>query len=408
MRETSYKSGPPFGRASQSGVRPSFIYTAAFLYAFSFSLPLYLNSSFLGQFLSESLVGFVYTAASLLTLFLLPQFPKLVSALGNYKTTLLIFGAGAIFLAALSFSSLALLATALFIVIQASISFGFFNLDVFLEASSTDARTGRMRSYLLTVLNSAVFLGPLIAGIIVTNGDFWKVYLLAALILLPALAFIGVYFRRFKDPGYHHITFWSTFGKVLLARHPYDQIRHSLNADFLLRFFYAWMIVYTPIYLNKYVGFELSEVGVIIAIALVPFIFLEIPIGRLVDKTLREERVMALGFLIAGLFTMSLFFVESSSLVVWAGLLFGSRVGASLIEITSESYFFKHIDTTDTNILSVFRNTQPLAFILGPAVAGVILLIAPFEYLFLVLGLMLLLGIRNCKMMPRTVKIKNI
>lgn len=104
---------------------------------------------------------------------------------------------------------------------------------------------------------------------------------------------------------------------------------------------------------------------------------------------------MAIGFGIAAFFTAILFFLEGTSVAVWAAVLFGTRIGASFIEIASESYFFKHIDKSDTNILSVYRNTQPLAYVLGPLCASALLLILPMKSLFLILALILIVGIWN-------------
>ena len=380
------------------------IYLAAFFFALSGSVPLYVNSSFLGQFLPESLIGFAYSISSLLLLFLLPQLPKILTRWGNYSATLFIFGLTALAFLGLSIAPYALVALALFIATQTLLSLGFFNFDVFLEAFSSNAKTGTIRGFMLTIVNIAVFLGPLLAGMILTDSDFWKIYLVAPFFLVGAIFLIARNLKTFKDPAYRAITFWKTLRNALLARHPHDTIRHALIGDFLLRFFYAWMVIYTPLYLSRYVGFEWSDIGIIIAIALVPFMLFEFPIGKLLDKVFKEKYVMALGFAIAASFTMALFFVESTSLLVWAGLLFGTRVGASFIEISSESYFFKHISTVDTTILSVFRNTQPLAYIVAPSIASALLVTVSFEYLFLALGLFLCLGIVNSFLIPHISK----
>ena len=100
-------------------------------------------------------------------------------------------------------------------------------------------------------------------------------------------------------------------------------------------------------------------------------------------------------------FTAALFFLETQSLILWAALLFGTRIGASFVEITSESYFFKHIDSTDTPLLSIFRNSRPIAYIAGPLIASLLLMFIDIQYLFPILAMILLYGIWNAlKMKP--------
>ena len=77
----------------------------------------------------------------------------------------------------------------------------------------------------------------------------------------------------------------------------------------------------------------------------------------------------------------------------WMLLMFISRIGGSLVEATTESYFFKHTKGTDANIMSFFRLTRPLAMVLGSLMGAVALLYLPFELIFVVLGFMMVPGI---------------
>jgi len=390
MIKTSVRNAAPFAA----------IYFASFLFALHFTLPLYVSSSFLSQFVGENAVGFIYTASAIIILLTLPKFPKILSIFGNYKTAISILAAGSVALFALAFSTSIWFIIPLFITIEVLIAFGLFNLDVFLEAFSEDKKTGTIRGFMLTAINTGVLMGPIMAGILVGDGEFSKAYVGAAIILIPTIFIVSRYLKDFKDPAYRAVTFWKTLQAVIVAKHPYDEIRHVVISDFLLRFFFAWMIIYMPIYLNKYMGFNWSEVGFIIALALLPFVLFELPVGKIVDKIFHEKYAMCLGFFIAALFTMSLFFIESKSLVLWTVMLFGTRLGASIIEIASESHFFKQIDKADTNILSVFRNTQPLAFIAGPIIASVILAVLSMQYLFVALAILLILGMVNSSLIP--------
>ena len=86
-------------------------------------------------------------------------------------------------------------------------------------------------------------------------------------------------------------------------------------------------------------------------------------------------------------------------LLAWAGLLFLTRVGASFVEITSESYFFKHVNEKNTGLISLFRMTKPIAYIITPAVVVSTLYFftiknTPYGYIFSILGVLMLVGVR--------------
>ena len=164
-------------------------------------------------------------------------------------------------------------------------------------------------------------------------------------------------------------------------------------AQFILRFFFAWMVIYMPIYLHVHIGFSWSEIGIMFAIMLLPFALLELPAGKIADRWLGEKEILSAGFLIAALFTILVSFITSNNFFIWTATLFMMRVGASLIEIMTESYFFKHVQGDDNNIISFFRITRPAAYIIGPIVASIALIFLDLRFIFIILGLILFSGL---------------
>ena len=74
-------------------------------------------------------------------------------------------------------------------------------------------------------------------------------------------------------------------------------------------------------------------------------------------------------------------------------LFFISRVGAALVESTTESYFFKHMQGGDAGIISFFRLLRPLSILIGSLLGALALFYLPFNYIFVVLGLLMIPGI---------------
>jgi hypothetical protein len=71
-----------------------------------------------------------------------------------------------------------------------------------------------------------------------------------------------------------------------------------------------------------------------------------------------------------------------------------TRIGAALVEVMSDVYFFKHIRAKNDEFIGVYRNTVPTAYILGPVVAFFVFEFVPtFNFIFLVLGTFMLYGV---------------
>ena len=153
------------------------------------------------------------------------------------------------------------------------------------------------------------------------------------------------------------------------------------------------MVIYTPIYLHEYLNFGWDKIGIIFSIMLIPFVILEFPLGKLSDK-IGEKKILIAGFIVSILSILAIPFINEPRLIFWAGILFATRVGAATIEVLSESYFFKVVSEENADAISFFRNTTPLSYIIAPLLAVPVLLFVPsFEYLFFILGAVMLYGL---------------
>jgi MFS family permease len=368
----------------------SVIYLLVFLFTLHTTPATYINSSFLKQFIPAENVGYIYTIASLLTIISFFWVRKLLRKRGNFKTILTILTIEVATLLIMASSTVPAIAIGAYIIGFVSRSLIFFNLDIFLESASEDSETGGIRGYYMTFLNLAFLIGPFITSFIMTDHDFWKIYVLGAIIQIPVFYIIIKYLRNFQDPIYKKPKLWKTFLKV--KENP--DLYSTFASGFILRFFFSWMVVYTPIFLTTQVGFSLAQTTLIIGIALVPFVLLEILLGKISDDWLGEKEILTLGFLIMAISTSSIAFIGSTSLILWAGVLFVTRIGASMVEIMTEVHLFKRIDADNINILGLFRSVRPIAYMISPVIASILLLIMDFKYLFLVLGIIMLYGLR--------------
>ncbi len=370
------------------------IYLSAFFYALHYALPLYIDSSFLSGLVPPEKIGLIWSFSNILAVLFLANIPKILIAFGSRRTFVFFALLEFLSLAALSVFGSPVLLLAAFVLHMVFLNGVFFSLDLILESHSENEKTGRIRGSFFTVLNVAVLMGPLIAGLLVINGNFSDVYLYAAATLLPAAYLLGVMLPEYREPKYRPITFGKSLETIWHEKH----LLGIFISCFLLQFFYAWMIIYMPLYLHDHVGFEFKEIlGIIFPIMLLPFVLFDFVFGTFADlkKGGGEKNGLIWGFAIMGAFTVLLAFLSSKSILVWAFALFATRVGAAAVEIMCEAYFYKHVSGKDAELVSDWRNVAPTAFVVAPTVATLILALSAFSlgYLFLVLGLLMLSGI---------------
>lgn len=367
------------------------VYLASLLYSFHYALPIYIESSFISGFLAtEKTIGLLFSVAAVFTAIFTFFFPRILRRFGNYRATITAMSLEIITLLVLVFFANPLVIIPAFILHQTLAAVIFLNFDSFVEAFSIDSATGSIRGIFLTVLNVSYVVAPFLAGLMLSDHDFWKVYLAGAIFMALSLIVIAKNFKTYVDPAYVVPSFKETL-RIVTQSH---DIHSIIFAHFLLAFFYSWMVIYIPLYLNQYIGISMNTfLSIITPIALLPFIFLEIPLGKLADTKLGEKEILTTGFIVTALSTAAISFVSTASILVWAALLFVTRIGASMIEVTTESYFFKQVNAGDTHLITFMRTMRAVAAIIAPLIGYAFLSFLNLQYLFFVLGIILLFAL---------------
>lgn len=365
------------------------IFFLGFLLSLHLAFVSYVNSSFLAAFSGEKNISFIYILGSLTSLLVLFFVPGILLKIGGHKFILWSSFLNAISLLLLSILKSPLGILPIFIFYFTLNNLIVFVLDELVQIFSKNSNMGRVRGLYLTIVNLAWVISQSISGRTLSEFSFSAVYFIAFAIMATffVIAFLGL--RNLNDPKYDKVLAWQSFKNFFANKN----LARAYVINFLLQFFYAWMVIYTPIYLYSHLGFDWKEIGFIFMIMLLPFVLIQYPLGKHSDKV-GERKMLIFGFTVASLATLSLFFIQRHEVWIWAILLFTTRIGAAIIEVMNDVYFFKHITRENDEFIAIYRNTSPVAYVLAPIVAFTVFSLAPsFKFIFLILGALMLCGV---------------
>ncbi len=360
----------------------------SFLLGISSALILYLESDYFKIALGSDNITFYFIAAYILALILIFNWHHLVRRYGKVRVFLANMTAKALVVLMLVFFPINRFSVWLLVIYIASTVLMWVDLDVLLESCSRDLKTGKIRGAYLTIMNAGYLIAPLIAGILISRWGIRSVFFVAALTLIVVILIAVLKLKKVTDCEIEDPGFFLLMKKVFRRKN----VLRIYYISFLLELFFALMIVYTPLYLLE-LGFSWAKIGGMFSIMLIPFVLLQYPAGVLADKKYEEKDMIIGALLLMAASTTIIFFIHSHEYFIWAAILFATRIGASLIEILRDSYFYKRIDQIDVDIVDFFRSVRPMAYILGLAVAAPLVYFAHIRYIFLFVGLMMLTGI---------------
>lgn len=365
------------------------VYFANVFFAFQAALLLYVNSPFLTRIVSESTLASLYIAGSVLNIVLMVYAPKIIARLGIRTCAVSLIALALIGVIGMVTGRSVTIVSFCFILYQAVVVPISYLLDLFLErAVRSEIYTGRIRSIFLTISNVILVVSPLIVSLIVSKtGSFVAVYTCAAILLIPLLFIVALDLPK-TGFGDKHADIFRGLKAVWRVRH----IRSVVLARLALEFFYGWMVIYMAVYLHQSIGFSWGDIGLLFSIMLVPFVLFELPLGSISDAHANEKEIVIIGFGIMAVATAFIPMITTPLFLQWAILLFATRVGASFVEIGTESYFFKHVGSRDTGTVSVFRLTRPMGFILAPIAVSSLLCVVGLGHAFFILAALVSLG----------------
>lgn len=376
------------------------VYILQFLFNVQYGLTLYFNSSFLSDrgFSTQAVSGW-FALAYGMSLVVLLSMPAFLRYLGSYRTFIAASMATGLLLLGVALAT-SDIGAAMFLVCAMAVSVALtVPLDVFLETTTADeSKTGFRRGLVLTLSNGALIVAQFASMAFLAYGAFPILYAASGFLIIGIGLAGRTLMRTFREPPVEE----TDVRALIAALRMYPDILRIFILQFLLRLFYGMMIVFTPLYLHNELGMPLSDLALVFAAMLIPFLILEVPLGRLEDSRLGEREILVMGSLVIAFSTAFLSTIPSTSPIVWALALLVTRIGAAMLDVGSEGYFFKHVQGRDAGLVSAFRTLYPLGHIAGPVFGAGVLLFLPLQFTFVALGLVMLIGIPVAGMLRDT------
>lgn len=361
-----------------------------FVFGLSISLLTYVTSTYFKQVLESDNIGIFYIISFSIILIALFNLNKLIEGFGRARTLMSLLAAQIGVLFALQFVDIAIGGALLMMMYMILFSVTWVVYDIVLEAYSTDGETGRIRGLFLSVWNLGFLVGPLMSVYLLQNYGFNGIFVVT--MLLYVVMFIAI-FMALNDIKGHVKRQDLSLKKTIKIFKNNPSLVKSYWMSFTLRFFYAVMTIFMPLYLRE-IGLSWTEIGFVFTIMLIPFVLVEYPAGIIADKKYGEKEMLFIGLSIIICSVVVMYFVQNATLAFWMIILFVSRVGAALLESMQDSYFYKQIDENDVALINFFRSTRAVAYIASATLVGMMFFFSDdTKSIFIVLFVVLAIGL---------------
>ena len=339
-------------------------------------------SVYLNSFLNNiSLVGFLTSLFTVIEVFayliLIPLIEKTNKA-KMFIVSLVFFAISYLLLSVYS-NIYVVIILGILIAIFSSLRVTFAGLVV--RDNTEDDSVSKNEGVIYALLNSAWFVGPLIAGYLAKVYGFSSVFFFAAVFVLMSIFVFN--FFRIKDNRKTKNLDKHIFRVVIeFFKNRERTLTYILTLS--VSFWWTFIYVYMPIYIVDK-GYGALLLGFFLAGVSVPLIFCDYISGKIANKR-GFKKLFFVGFISLGTLAISCFFI--SNIYVVSGLLILASVSVSMIEPTSEAYFLDIIEEDERDkYYSIYTTSVNVGSLVGSLPAAALLLFLPFNSLFLYFGI---------------------
>ncbi len=237
--------------------------------------------------------------------------------------------------------------------------------------------------------NLGYLIGPLTGGFIGAYAGYEMVFILSSLTFITAF----LYFNHLHIVQDHPVLNSEDPLKnyqIVSNLKQYFSNRNRCKVFAFTLFLMIWIgfrRLYIPLYV-VFSGYIESMTGVIMALAIVPLILFEVKTGEYADKH-GVRKPISIGFTIMAISLFVIFFSPFTMLNFVILIL--AHLGMAFVEPLQEYYLFKNLKKEEEDKLyGVYMTADPIALFITPVIGALTLLLLPFNYLFLIFGILMI------------------
>ena len=260
----------------------------------------------------------------------------------------------------------------------------YITLALYIKDYSPVGSIGSIQGMHFAFANIAWLVGPLIGGLVAEKYTIGSIFIISSVFLFGALLLLLI--NPLKEE----------YLRINNNSHTFKNIKNFFKSKDLTLIYLSsiglmmwWVMIYTftPLFI-KDVGLSTRVIGYVLFAVAIPLIILEIPLGRLADKT-GFKKYFFLGFIIMGVSAILTYFFSINLALLFIIL---ASIGAAFLEPLREAYLFRKLKHSQLKYeYPVYRTAVDIGQILGPVIFSTVLLYTNFRFLYLFAGILMLL-----------------
>ncbi|NQZ85313.1 MAG: MFS transporter [Nanoarchaeales archaeon] len=249
----------------------------------------------------------------------------------------------------------------------------------------------KKQGLMYALLNIGWFVGPLLAGLILENYSFFETFGLALMfITISIIISLAIKFDlKVKDR--------IIYDNNIIENFKYYIKRKKLNKAYLINFgsgiWYTLIFTFMPLYILDS-GLGEAWVGIFISLTQLPLVLIQLKLGYFIEK-FGTKNLMKYSYIY--LIIVSILCFISPNVYTIMVLLMSTAVALGFIEPLRDIYFFKSVKSIDEEkTYPIFNTASPLGAVFGRLFLSYIVLLFAFEYIFLTMGILMLIFAGVC------------
>jgi MFS family permease len=161
-----------------------------------------------------------------------------------------------------------------------------------------------------------------------------------------------------------------------------------------VNFWFILLYLYMPLYILQK-GLNEAWIGYFLFAIAIPTVLLEFYFGKVAGR-IGFKKIFIIGYLILAIISFTCFFMNSIYVVM--GLLVLASVGISMIEPTTEAYFFDTLrkKEDESRFYSFYNTTIDMNHFIGKTLAGIFLIFLPLRFIFIFFSIFMIVYFFLC------------